>query len=106
MEQNNKIQKNQTAETQAPCPSQQHKPHPLVSVLPLAVLIALIVLVVKLFPDDALAGASQVALMIATAVCVALSMTIYRMKWNIFEEMIKKTVGDAGVSILSCCSSV
>jgi Na+:H+ antiporter, NhaC family len=27
-------------------------------------------------------------------------MGIYRMKWNIFEEMIKKTVGDAGVSIL------
>ena len=101
MEQNNKNQMNQTAETQALSPSQQqYKPHPLVSVLPLAVLIALIVLVVKLFPDDALAGASQVALMIATAVCVALSMTIYKMKWNIFEEMIKKTVGDAGVSIL------
>ena len=101
MEQNNKNQMNQTAETQALSPTQQqYKPHPLVSVLPLAVLIALIVLVVKLFPDDALAGASQVALMIATAVCVALSMTIYKMKWNIFEEMIKKTVGDAGVSIL------
>lgn len=101
MEQNNKNQMNQTAENQALSPSQQqYKPHPLVSVLPLAVLIALIVLVVKLFPDDALAGASQVALMIATAVCVALSMTIYKMKWNIFEEMIKKTVGDAGVSIL------
>lgn len=56
---------NQTAENQALSPSQQqqqYKPHPLVSVLPLAVLIALIVLVVKLFPDDALAGASQVAL--------------------------------------------
>ena len=101
MEQNNKNQMNQTAGTQALSPTQQqYKPHPLVSVLPLAVLIALIVLVVKLFPDDALAGASQVALMIATAVCVALSMTIYKMKWNIFEEMIKKTVGDAGVSIL------
>ena len=42
----------------------------------------------------------QVPLMIATAVCVALGMGIYNMKWNIFEEMIKKTVGDAGVSIL------
>ena len=76
------------------------KPHPLVSVVPLAVLIALIVLVVRLFPDDALSGASQVALMIATAVCVALSMTLYKVKWETFESMIKKTVGDAGVSIL------
>ena len=76
------------------------RPHPLIAVIPLAVLIALIVVVVNLFPDDALAGASQVALMIATAICVALGMSIYKMKWGIFEEMIKKTVGDAGVSIL------
>ena len=80
--------------------SNTHHPHPLISLIPLAVLIALIVLVVKLFPDDALAGASQVALMIATAVCVALSMGLYKIKWQTFEEMIKKTVGDAGVSIL------
>ena len=97
MEQKEKKQKSQAAENQVSCPPQQPaSPHPFISVIPLAVLIALIVLVVKLFPDDALAGASQVAIMIATAVCVALSMGIYRMKWNIFEEMIKKTVGDAG----------
>ena len=101
MEQEEKKQKSQTAENQASCSSLQPvEPHPFISVIPLAVLITLIVLVVKIFPDDALAGASQVALMIATAVCVALGMGIYRMKWNIFEEMIKKTVGDAGVSIL------
>ena len=101
MEQEKKKQKFQAAENQASCSSLQPvAPHPFISVIPLAVLITLIVLVVKIFPDDALAGASQVALMIATAVCVALGMGIYRMKWNIFEEMIKKTVGDAGVSIL------
>ena len=101
MEQEEKKQKSQAAENQASCSSLQPvAPHPFISVIPLAVLITLIVLVVKIFPDDALAGASQVALMIATAVCVALGMGIYRMKWNIFEEMIKKTVGDAGVSIL------
>ena len=101
MEQEEKKQKSQAAENQASCsPLQPVEPHPFISVIPLAVLITLIILVVKIFPDDALAGASQVALMIATAVCVALGMGIYRMKWNIFEEMIKKTVGDAGVSIL------
>lgn len=101
MEQKENKQKTQVAEEQVSCPPQQPvEPHPFISVIPLAVLITLIVMVVKLFPDDALAGASQVALMIATAVCVALGMGIYNMKWNIFEEMIKKTVGDAGVSIL------
>lgn len=79
---------------------ESRRPHPLISIIPLAVLITLIVLVVNLFPNDALAGASQVALMIATAVCVALSMGVYKMQWTTFEEMIKKTVGDAGVSIL------
>ena len=101
MESKGNKQKTQAAEEQVSYPPQQPKePHPFISVIPLAVLITLIVMVVKLFPDDALAGASQVALMIATAVCVALGMGIYNMKWNIFEEMIKKTVGDAGVSIL------
>lgn len=75
-------------------------PNPVVSVMPLAVLIALIVLVVRLFPDDALSGASQVALMVATTVCVALSMVVYHVRWEVFENKIKKTVGDAGVSIL------
>ncbi len=79
---------------------QNTHPHPLVALLPLLTLIALIICALTLFPDDALAGASQVSLMIATAVCVALSMALYKTKWSVFEEMIKKTVGDAGVSIL------
>lgn len=79
---------------------QNTHPHPLVALLPLLSLIALIICALTLFPDDALAGASQVSLMIATAVCVALSMAIYKTRWSVFEEMIKKTVGDAGVSIL------
>ena len=60
MEQEEKKQKSQAAENQASCSSLQPvAPHPFISVIPLAVLITLIVLVVKIFPDDALAGASQ-----------------------------------------------
>lgn len=72
----------------------------MIAIIPLAALIALIVLVVNIFPDDALSGASQVALMMATAICVALSMAVYKVKWEVFEEKIKSTVGDASVSIL------
>lgn len=80
---------------------QNHKlPHPIVALVPLLVLVALIVLVVNLFPDDALAGASQIALMAASAVCVAIAMTVYKVKWDIIEKMITSTVGDASVSIL------
>lgn len=60
----------------------------------------MIVLVMQLFPDDALSGASQVALLCACAVCVALSMVVYKTKWSVFEKNIMSTVGDTSVSIL------
>lgn len=72
----------------------------MIASIPLAVLIALIVLVINLFPDDALAGASQIALMIATTVCVAISMVLYKVKWSTFELTMQSTVGDASISIL------
>ena len=75
-------------------------PHPLISVIPLLVLIVLIATVMKMLPDEALSGASQISMMIATAICVALSMAIYRTRWQLFEESIKKTIGDTSVSIL------
>ena len=47
MEQEEKKQKSQAAENQVSCPPQQPaSPHPFISVIPLAVLIALIVMVV------------------------------------------------------------
>ena len=50
MEQEEKKQKSQAAENQASCSSLQPvAPHPFISVIPLAVLITLIVLVVKIF---------------------------------------------------------
>ena len=75
-------------------------PHPLISVIPLLVLIVLIATVMKMLPDEALSGASQISMMIATAICVALSMAIYRTRWQLFEERIKQTIGDTSVSIL------
>lgn len=75
-------------------------PHPLISVIPLIVLIAMITTVMQVVPDDALSGASQISMMIATVICVALSMSIYKIKWQVFEDSIKKTIGDTSVSIL------
>ena len=75
-------------------------PYPLISVVPLLVLIALIATVMKMLPDEALSGASQISMMIATAICVALSMAIYCTRWQLFEGRIKQTIGDTSVSIL------
>lgn len=75
-------------------------PHPLISILPLLVLVALIVTVMQVLPDDALSGASQIAMLVSATICVALSMFIYRMPWRVFEESIKTTIGDSTVSIM------
>lgn len=75
-------------------------PHPLISIIPLLVLVALIVTVMQMLPDDALSGASQIAMVVAATICVALSMFIYKTPWTVFEQSIKTTIGDSTVSIL------
>ena len=57
-------------------------PHWAVSLIPFVVLIAVLFLVIKGFGTDALSGASQVALMFAAGVTVAISMIFYKVPWN------------------------
>ena len=76
------------------------RPHPLVSFIPLAILILLIVVILVWMHDDALNGASQLALIIASCVCVAISIIHYRVPWSKFEKSFQQTVGDATISIL------
>ena len=45
-------------------------PSPLVSLLPVFVLILLLFVTIRTFGSDALSGGSQVCLLVATAVCV------------------------------------
>lgn len=75
-------------------------PHPLVSLIPVIVLVGMIILTIYMFGSDALSGGSQVSLIISTGVCVSLSMLIYKIPWNKFEESIKNTISGASVSII------
>jgi len=75
-------------------------PNPWVSLIPIVVLIALIALTVTLFGSDALSGGNQISLLIATSVCVCLSMFIYKIPWKAFEDQIKQTIGNTGASII------
>lgn len=75
-------------------------PHPLVAAIPLVTLIAFIVVILVCMPDDALGGASQMALLIASCVCVGIAMLRYRVQWSAFERSFQKTVGEASTSIL------
>lgn len=75
-------------------------PNPLISLIPLAVLVAMISITISLFGSDALSGGSQVSLMVATGTCVCLSMAIYKTPWSTIEDSIKNTIGGAAVSIV------
>ena len=75
-------------------------PHPLISAIPIVVLIGLLVTVISLFGSDSLTGGSQVALLLGTAVCVTISMTVYRISWHTFEKQIMKTIGNVSITLV------
>ena len=80
--------------------SRREKPSWKVSLIPFIFLIAVLVLVIKVFGSDALAGGSQVALLMASGVVVAISMIFYKIPWKEFEEGIVDNIRAVGSSIL------
>ncbi len=76
------------------------QPHPLVAAIPVVVLIGLLAIVIALFGSDALGGGSQIALLLALAVCVLISMIFYKVPWQSFERQMTKTLGDISVTLL------
>ncbi len=75
-------------------------PHPLVAIIPVVILIIFLAIVISLFGSDSLSGGSQIALLMGMAVCVSISMTVYRTPWRIFEQQIKKTLGEVSITLL------
>lgn len=71
-------------------------PSPLVSLIPIAALIVLLFFTISTFGSDALTGASQVSLLVATALCVFIGMWRYSIPWKDFEKAITNNI--AGVS--------
>jgi NhaC family Na+:H+ antiporter len=71
-----------------------------ISLIPIIALVALVALSIILFGDDSLNGSNQIALLVATGVCVCLSMWVYKTPWIKFESAIKETIGGASVSII------
>lgn len=67
-------------------------PAPFIAIIPLLVLVALLALVIPTFGSDALLGGSQVSLLVASAVCVAIAMGRYNYKWSVLEEGMAKNI--------------
>lgn len=80
--------------------SKGERPSWWVSLIPFIVLLATLVIVIKVFGTSALEGGSQVALLFATGVVVAISMIFYRIPWKEFEEGILDNIRAVGSAIL------
>lgn len=80
--------------------SQIKKTSVTIALIPLAVLVLLLSLTIHLFDGDAIAGGSQLSLLTASAVCTALAIGIYRIKWQRLEDAIVTNMRSATPAII------
>lgn len=70
------------------------------SFVPIIFLIISLVFVVKVFDTSVMEGASQIALLVASAVCVFIGMLFFKVKWQSFEVGIKENIANVGSAIV------
>ncbi|MEG0888526.1 Na+/H+ antiporter NhaC family protein [Bacteroides sp.] len=75
-------------------------PSPLVSLIPLVVLVILLFAIIRTFGSDALTGASQIALLTTTGVCVLIGMAFYRISWKDYELAITNNITGVASAII------
>lgn len=76
------------------------KPNWAVSFIPFVVLIAILIPVVRIFGSDALSGASEVALLLAAASAIGISILVYKNPWKNLEEAIIENFGSISSALL------
>lgn len=71
-----------------------------VSLIPFAVLVAMLVPIVAIFGSDALSGASEVALLAAAACAIGISMLVYGTPWSVIESAISNSFKSIAPALL------
>ncbi len=71
-----------------------------ISLIPTIVLIILLAFNISIFGSDAILGASQVSLLVASGICVWLSMWLFKKPWQDFEDAIRSNIGDVTTAIV------
>lgn len=75
-------------------------PTPIISILPIGILILLLTLIIPIFGSDALAGGSQIALLTTTAICAFIGIVFYKQKWENFERAITKNITGVSTALI------
>ena len=78
-----------------------HKmPSPLLSLVPILVLVLLLIVTIRTFGSDALSGGSQVVLLTATAVSSILAMAVCKVSWKEIEQAICNNILGVSVALI------
>lgn len=75
-------------------------PSPLVSLLPIVVLVILLFATIRVFGSGALNGGSQVSLLTTTAICILIGMAFYKTPWKDYELAITNNVAGVTTAII------
>ncbi len=70
------------------------------ALIPIAVLVAMLALVIKVFGSDAIEGGSQVALLVASSVAALISVVVCRCKWETLEKAITENIKTSASAII------
>ena len=76
------------------------RPSAMLSLLPIAVLVAMLIATIKSFGCDALSGASQITLLTVAAFCVLIGMGYLNVPWASFEKAITKNVSSVSSALV------
>ena len=70
------------------------------ALVPIAVLVAMLALVIKVFGADAIEGGSQIALLVASAIAALISVTVCKCKWSTLEKAIVDNIRTSASAII------
>ena len=75
-------------------------PSPLLSLVPILVLVTLLFVTIHTFGSDALSGGSQVVLLTATAVCCLIAMGYSKVRWKAIELAIVNNISGVATALI------
>ena len=76
------------------------RPSPLLSLVPIAVLVALLFVTIRTFGSDALSGGSQIVLLTATAICCLIAMVHCKVSWKSLEMGIINNITGVATALI------
>jgi NhaC family Na+:H+ antiporter len=75
-------------------------PSPLLSFVPVAVLVGLLAVTIRIFGSDTLDGASQIILLTSSAVCCLIAVGYCGTRWNAIEQAIVENIANVSSALL------